>query len=394
MSTSERSYDVVVFGATGFTGRLAAEYLARKGREEPVRWAIAGRSAPRLAEVKAALTAIDPACASLGVLEATSNDPASLERLAAQTRVVLTTVGPYAEHGEPLVAACIKEGTDYVDITGEPDFVDGLLDRHHAAARARGVRIVSCCGFDSIPHDLGALFTVEQLPRAAPITVEGFVRAKGTFSGGTWQSAIGAMGNLLGRAKRPREQASSGRTVRGIKPRIRHELRLGAWVCPLPTIDPQIVLRSARALDAYGPDFRYGHYVQVRSALSVAGLVFGVGAVVALAQIAPARELLRKVRGSGEGPSAEERAKGSFQVTFHGTSGAHRVVTQVSGGDPGYTETAKMVAESALCLALDGEKLSPRSSSGGVLTPAEAMGDVLIARLQKAGIRFEVLEKS
>jgi len=394
MSTSERSYDVVVFGATGFTGRLAAEYLARKHSEEPFRWAIAGRSAARLAEVKAALTAIDPACASLGVLEATSNDPASLERLAAQTRVVLTTVGPYAEHGEPLVAACIKEGTDYVDITGEPDFVDGLLDRHHAAALARGVRIVSCCGFDSIPHDLGALFTVEQLPRDAPITVEGFVRAKGTFSGGTWQSAIGAMGNLRGRPKRPREQASSGRKVRGIKPRIHHEGRLGAWACPMPTIDPQIVLRSALALDIYGPDFRYGHYVQIRSALSLAGLVAGVGAVVALAQIPPARALLRKVRGSGEGPSAEERAKGSFKVTFHGSSGDHRVVTRVSGGDPGYTETAKMVAESALCLALDGEKLSPRSSQGGVLTPAEAMGDVLIERLQKAGIRFEVLEKS
>ena len=393
MSTSERSYAIVVFGATGFTGRLAAEYLARKGREEPLRWAIAGRSAAKLAEVKAALTAIDPACASLGVLEATSNDPASLSRMAAQTRVVLTTVGPYAEHGEPLVAACIKEGTDYVDITGEPDFVDGLLDRHHAAARARGVRIVSCCGFDSIPQDLGALFTVEQLPRDAPITLEGFVRAKGSFSGGTWQSAVGVMANLRSRSKRPREQASSGREVRAIKPRIHHEGSLGAWACPMPTIDPQIILRSARALDVYGPDFRYGHYLQVRSGLSLAGLVVGVGAVVALAQIPPARELLRKIRGSGEGPSVEERAKGSFKVTFHGTSGDHRVVTRVSGGDPGYTETAKMVAESALCLALDSERLSSHSAQGGVLTPAEAMGDVLIERLQKVGIRFEVLEK-
>jgi short subunit dehydrogenase-like uncharacterized protein len=390
MSESQRSYDVVVFGATGFTGRLAAEYLARKGLEKPLRWAIAGRSAARLGEVKAALVAVDPACASLGVIEASSGDAASLERMAAQTRVVLTTVGPYAEHGEPLVAACIREGTHYVDITGEPDFVDGLLDRHHAAARERGVRVVSCCGFDSIPHDLGALFTVKQLPSDAPISVEGFVRAKGTFSGGTWQSAIGAMASLRGRARRPREQATSGRKVRGIKSRIRYESRLGAWACPMPTIDPQIVLRSARALDVYGPDFRYGHYVQVRSGLSLAGLVVGVGAVVALAQIGPARELLRKVRGSGEGPSVEERARSFFKVTFHGTSGERRVVTQVSGGDPGYTETAKMVAESALCLALDGDELS---SPGGVLTPAEAMGEVLIRRLEKAGIRFEVIEK-
>jgi short subunit dehydrogenase-like uncharacterized protein len=389
MSASERSYDVVVFGATGFTGRLAAEYLARKGLETPIRWAIAGRSAARLAEVRAALAAIDPACASLGILEASSGDPASLERMARQARVILTTVGPYAEHGEPLVAACIKEGAHYVDITGEPDFVDGLLDRHHASARAAGVRIVNCCGFDSIPHDLGALFTVKQLPAGAPMTVEGFVQAKGTFSGGTWQSAIGAMGNLRGRPKRPREEATSGRKVRGIKPRIRHEARLGAWVCPMPTIDPQIVLRSARALEAYGPDFRYGHYVQIRSALTLAGLVVGVGAVVALAQIPPARELLRKVRGSGEGPSEAERASGRFRVTFFGEGGGQRVVTRVSGGDPGYTETAKMVAESALCLAFDGDRLS---SPGGVLTTAVAMGDVLIDRLQKVGIRFEVIE--
>jgi short subunit dehydrogenase-like uncharacterized protein len=391
MSESQRSYDVIVFGATGFTGRLAAEYLARKALEQPLRWAIAGRSAARLAEVKAALVAVNPACGDLGVLEASSADPASLERMAAQARVVLTTVGPYAEHGEPLVAACIKEGTHYVDITGEPEFVDGLLDRHHAAARERGVRIVNCCGFDSIPHDLGALFTVKQLPSGAPITVEGFVRAKGTFSGGTWQSAIGAMAKLRDRPKRSRSAAPSGRKVRGIKPRIRFEPRLRAWVCPMPTIDPQIVLRSARGLAAYGPEFRYGHYVQIRSAVSLAGLVVGVGAVVALAQIGPARELLRKVRGSGEGPSAEERAKGSFKVTFHGTSGSARVVTRVSGGDPGYTETAKMVAESALCLAFDGDELP---SAGGVLTPAEAMGETLIGRLQKVGIKFEVLESA
>jgi short subunit dehydrogenase-like uncharacterized protein len=391
MSASERTYDLIVFGATGFTGRLAAEYLARKGLETPIRWALAGRSAARLAEVRTALAAIDPACASLDLIEATSSDAASLERMAARARVILTTVGPYAEHGEPLVAACIKEGTHYVDITGEPDFVDGLLDRHHASARERGVRIVNCCGFDSIPHDLGALFTVAQLPAGAPIKVEGFVRAKGTFSGGTWQSAIGAMGNLRGRKRRPREQASSGREVHAVKPRIRHERRLGAWVCPMPTIDPQIVLRSARALDAYGPDFSYGHYVQIRSAISLAGLVVGVGAVVALAQLPPARELLRKVRGSGEGPSEAERAAGFFEVTFFGDSGSHHVVTRVSGGDPGYTETAKMVAESALCLAFDGDRLS---SPGGVLTPAVAMGGVLIERLKKAGIRFEVTEKS
>lgn len=396
--TSDRTYDVIVFGATGFTGRLVAEYLARKRQdasasdaaERHLRWAIAGRSSARLAEVKAAIEAIDPACSSVGIVEASSGDAASLERMARATRVVLTTVGPYAEHGEPLVEACIRAGTDYVDITGEPDFVDGLIERHDRAARDRGVRIVNTCGFDSVPHDLGALFTVTKLPAGEPIVLEGFVRAKGAFSGGTWQSALGAMAHLRGKKRGARPAPPpGGRSVRGLKGRVRYEKELRAWVCPLPTIDPQVVLRSARELGEYGPDFQYGHYLQIRSGLQLALGIAGVGAVVALAQLGPTRELLRKVRNPGEGPSAEERARGWFQVTFHGKSASRRVVTRVSGGDPGYAETSKMVSEAALCLAFDRERLPARA---GILTPAVAFGERLIERLLAAGIRFELLE--
>jgi short subunit dehydrogenase-like uncharacterized protein len=164
---NDRPFDVVVFGATGFTGGLVAEYLAEKARGGVFRWALAGRSKAKLEDVLQRVRAIDPE-AQPGLLEARSDDDASLERMAASCRVVLTTVGPYALHGEPLVAACIRAGTDYVDITGEPEFVNGLLHRHDAAARERGVRIVSCCGFDSIPHDLGALLhRPEARPRGA-----------------------------------------------------------------------------------------------------------------------------------------------------------------------------------------------------------------------------------
>lgn len=397
--TIDRTYDVIVFGATGFTGRLVAEYLATKGKEasalddaagRSIRWAIAGRNAGRLAEVKAALEAIDPACASVGVVEASSEDAASLERMASQARVVITTVGPYTTRGEPLVEACIRAGTDYADLTGEPEFVDRLVERHHEAARARGVRIVNCCGFDSIPHDLGALFTVTKLPAGEPIVVEGVVRAHGSFSGGTWQSLLEVMARP-GRGKREArsEEARGARKVQGLKARIRYEKGLRAWVCPMPTIDPKVVLRSARELDVYGPDFQYGHYMQVKSGLQLVVGIAGFGAVAALAKVGPARELLRKVRSPGEGPSAEERARSWFQVTFQGKSASRRVVTRVSGGDPGYSETAKMVAESALCMAFDRERLPARA---GVLTPAVAMGERLIERLQAAGIRFELLE--
>ncbi|WP_437581166.1 saccharopine dehydrogenase family protein [Sorangium sp. So ce887] len=397
--TIDRTYDVIVFGATGFTGRLVAEYLATKGKEasarddaagRSIRWAIAGRNAGRLAEVKAALEAIDPACSSVGVVEATSEDAASLDRMASQARVVITTVGPYSTRGEPLVEACIRAGTDYADLTGEPEFVDRLVERHHEAARARGVRIVNCCGFDSIPHDLGALFTVTRLPAGEPIVVEGIVRAHASFSGGTWQSLLEIMARG-GRGKREArsEGAHGARKVQGLKARIRYEKGLRAWVCPMPSIDPQVVLRSARELDVYGPDFQYGHYMQVKSGLQLVVGIAGFGAVAALAKVGPARELLRKVRSPGEGPSAEERARSWFQVTFQGKSASRRVVTRVSGGDPGYSETAKMVAESALCMAFDRERLPARA---GVLTPAVAMGERLIERLQAAGIRFELLE--
>ncbi len=392
--TSQREYDVVLFGASGFTGRLVAHYLAETARSTPLSWAIAGRSASKLASVKKEIASVLPDPASLPVIEASSDDPASLARLARQTRVVLTTVGPYALYGEPLVEACIQEGADYVDITGEPRFVNRMIERHDAAARAAGVRIVSCCGFDSIPHDLGALFTVEKLPQGEPITLEGFVRmGGGTFSGGTWQSALNEMGaGGFAAAKSPawaQAKLPGGRVVEELRPRVRKEPELGGWACPMPSIDPQVVLRSARALDIYGPDFRYGHNLVISSALKLAGAAVAMGAVVGLSQFGPTRALLSRLRPSGEGPSASQRARSWFQVTFRGEASSRRVLTRVSGGDPGYGETSKMVAESALCLAFDKDKLPPHV---GVLTPAVAMGDALITRLQAAGIRFELLE--
>ncbi|TKD05037.1 saccharopine dehydrogenase family protein [Polyangium fumosum] len=391
--TTEREYDVVLFGATGFTGRLVAHYLAETSRKTPLRWALAGRSKGKLEGVQREIASVLPPGSSLPLLEASSDDAASLARLARSARVVLTTVGPYAVHGEPLVEACIREGADYVDLTGEPSFVNRLIERHHEDARKAGVRIVNCCGFDSIPHDLGALYTVQKLPKGEPITLEGFVRTTGSFSGGTWQSLLNEMGGVGFAAGNARPWAKDplpdGRIVEELRPRVRKEPELGGWACPMPSIDPQIVLRSARALDVYGPDFRYGHNLVFSSPLVLAGVTLGMGTIVGLSQIGPARKLLSRLRPSGEGPSAEKRARSWFEVTFRGRSSSRRVLTRVSGGDPGYGETSKMIAESALCLAFDRDRLAPHV---GVVTPAAGMGEVLIERLQAAGIRFEVLE--
>jgi short subunit dehydrogenase-like uncharacterized protein len=385
-----RAYDIVLFGATGYTGGLTAEYLARQA-PATARWALAGRNQAKLEAVRARLAGINSACATLDLLVADATAPEALERVAQSARVIITTVGPYILHGEPLVAACAAAGTDYVDLTGEPEFVDLMWLRYHDQARESGARLVHCCGFDSIPHDLGAYFTVQQLPENVPIRLEGFVRAGGTFSAGTYHSAINAFGRArhymkTQKARRAREERPEGRKIGSVKAGVHYEKSLGTWVVPFPTIDPQVVRRSAAALDRYGPDFSYGHYVQIKRLAGVAGLIGGVGTLFALAQLKPTRDWLLARKTSGEGPTPEQRAKAWFRVRFHGLGGGKLVTTEVTGGDPGYGETSKMLAESALCLAFD--TLPKRA---GQLTPAAAMGNALIERLQKNGIKFAVV---
>jgi short subunit dehydrogenase-like uncharacterized protein len=385
-----RPFDIVLFGATGFTGGLTAEYLARHA-PEGTRWALAGRSPEKLARVRDRLAAIEPACAELELLEADAGDAGALRDAAERTHVAATTVGPFLKLGEPLVAACAAAGTDYADLTGEPEFVDRMYVRHHETAVASGARLVHACGFDSIPHDLGVLFTVEQLPEGVPLTVRGYVSVAGKPSAGTFHSAVTqfSRGRQAGSAhlERRRKEPKPQRKVSSVKDPARYERSLGAWALPLPTIDPQVVKRSAGALERYGPDFSYGHYAAVKQLPVALGAVGGVGAIFALSQLPPARNWLLGRMKSGDGPTPERREKSWFRVRFVGEGGGRRVVTEVSGGDPGYDETAKMLAESALCLATD--NLPPTS---GQVTTAVAMGDALIERLRAQGIGFEVLE--
>jgi len=383
---ADRSWDVAILGATGFTGNLTARYLAAHMPTQ-ARWAIAGRSRAKLEAVRAGLP---ESAQEVGVIEADVEDPASMAELAEQTRVLITTVGPYLSYGEPAVAACAQAGTDYVDLTGEPEFVDQMWLRYHDRAQESGARIVHSCGFDSIPYDLGALFTVQQLPEGVPIALEGFVRAGGKFSGGTMHSAINAMGRLregarVARERRQREPRADGRIVKGVRGAPHRDERAGGWVVPFPTIDPQTVLRSARALPRYGPQFTYSHYLVAGSLPLLAGLATGAGGVILLAQLPQTRNLLLKIKSPGEGPSAEQRAKSWFKVTLAARAAGQEIVTEVRGGDPGYDETSKMLAESAMCLAFD-----ELPQSAGQVTPAVAMGNALIDRLRAGGIEFRI----
>ncbi|MFE1995422.1 saccharopine dehydrogenase family protein [Streptomyces parvulus] len=385
LKKADRPYDIVLFGATGFVGELTARYLAAHA-PEGLRWAVAGRDEEKLGRLRAGL----PGGSDPGVLRADVSDPDSLRELAGRARVVATTVGPYVRYGDALAAACAESGTDYLDLTGEPEFVDLTYVRHDARARETGARLVHACGFDSVPHDLGVYFTVRQLPEGVPLTVDGFVSVDATFSGGTFASALGqfARGRQLRAAaveRRRHEPRLVGR--RAVTPTGAPHFagEVGAWALPLPTIDAQVVRRSAKALDRYGPDFRYRHYAAVRHLPVAVGGVAAVGALLAAAQVPPARRWLSGRLRPGEGPSAEKRARSWFSVRFVGEGGGRRVFTEVSGGDPGYDETAKMFAEAALCLALDA--LPPTS---GQVTTAVAMGDALTERLRAAGIGFRV----
>jgi short subunit dehydrogenase-like uncharacterized protein len=390
--TVGRRYDLVLFGATGFTGGLTARYLAANG-PKGLRWALAGRNREKLEAVRSGLEDVLSLRVPVpNLVEADATDAEAMAKVAGSAKVVATTVGPYALYGEPLVAACAAAGSDYVDLTGEPEFVDRMWLGYHEQARQSGARLAHCCGFDSIPHDLGAYFTVKQLPEGVPLTVNGYVRMGAQFSGGTFHSAINAFARgrqTVSAAKRRRqiEQRPPGREVHSASPRLRRNPKLGGWTAAFPTIDGPVVRRSAAALERYGPDFTYGHNIVAKHLHSLAGGAAGVGAAALLAPLPPTRKLLLKAKSPGEGPSEEVRAKSWFKVTFVGEGGGERVVTEVSGGDPGYGETSKMLAESALCLAFD-----ELPEAAGQVTTAQAMGDALLARMQDAGISFRVLE--
>jgi len=385
-----RDHDIVVLGATGFTGELTAAYLAEHA-PDGLRWALAGRNQAKLEAVRTRLAKIDPTLVDLPLVQADSSDAASLAALAESTSVVITTVGPYLEYGEPLVAACAAAGTDYVDLTGEPEFVDRMYLAHHDTAVASGARIVHACGFDSIPHDLGAWFTVQQLGSTDPITLRGVVRAGAMASGGTFHSAMGAFSRARQMreamvARRKKEPRPVGRKSRAVAGKPGRDKTLGYWLLPMPTIDPFVVARSGAALESYGPDFRYSHFAGLKTLRYTAGAVAGASGMMVAAQIKPVRNFLKSRIKQGDGPSEARRAKSWFTVDFIGTSGNRTVHTRVAGGDPGYSETAKMLAESALCLALDD---NPKTS--GQVTTATAMAENLLARLQKAGMTFETV---
>ena len=402
MDTS-REHDIVLHGATGFVGALVAAYLAGAAHAD-VRIALSGRSREKLERTRAELPS---SAQGWPLVVADAADPTALAALAASTRVVVSTVGPYATHGLPLVEACARAGTHYADLTGEVLFVREAIDRCDALARESGARIVHSCGYDSVPSDLGVLLLHEAAGELADVRL--VATAKGGFSGGTVASMRAQM-DAMRHDPAARRLAADPHALspdRGAEPAPVQppdagppsRLRDGTWTAPfiMAGYNTRIVRRSNALTDwSYGRGLRYGELMGcgrgVRGAAAAGGVTAGlVGALAGMSAAmttAPTRALLDRVLPApGSGPSAAARAAGWFRSELHAVaSGGRRFRAVVAGpGDPGYAATAVMLGESALCLAEDA--LPDRAGS---LTPATAMGTALVERLRKAGHTYDV----
>ena len=404
---ADRPLDVVVFGATGFVGRLTARYLAEHAPPDAT-VGLAARSRDRLSRVHDDL---GEAAAGWELIAADSSDRASLDEMVARTRAVATTVGPYRRYGMPLVEACLAAGTHYADLSGEFTFMRETAQRHHVRGERSGARIVHACGFDSIPSDLGVLLLHEAAAADDAGDLEDttlVVRAvRGGFSGGTVASLTGLIDELrsdreLLRAAMDPYSLSPDRSAEpdlgrqlDIVPIGRDE-ELGGWIGPfvMAPANARIVRRSnSLQAWAYGRRFRYREVMAFGSgptgAAKAAGVSAALAALAAGVSVPPMRSLLdRFLPDPGEGPSEEKQRKGFFRLEVHTrtSTGAPYVARVAAQGDPGYAATAVMLGESALCLARDGDRLPDRA---GVLTPATAMGDALVERLRAAGQTFE-----
>lgn len=398
---NDRELDLVLFGATGFTGRLAARYLAANAPAS-LRWAIAGRDRLKLEVLRRELGPVAPT----GTLSVDSKDREAVADMTRSARVVASTAGPFAIYSDPVVEACVASRTHYADITGETPWVLRLIERHHARAAAEGTRIVPLCGFDAIPSDLGSWMVVDWIRRelAQPTrrVRAAFTIGGGGLNGGTAASALSmaesgdmrALGNPFLLVPRERRQGLEAR----LRTRPSWDVRLGRWLAPFVMApgNTQVVLRSA-ALSTergspYGPTFAYEEALELKGRLA-AGAITGALALSGVAlRTRVGRALLRRlVPAPGQGPSEEAMARGFFRTRLLGEASDGRLALgELSyAGDAGNRSTVLMLSESALALALDSDRL-PGQPAGGVLTPATALGEVLVERLRRAGVRAAV----
>ncbi|MGZ4896494.1 MAG: saccharopine dehydrogenase family protein [Candidatus Angelobacter sp.] len=409
---TDRQYDVVLYGASGFTGRQTIQYFVRNAGPA-IRWAIAGRNRQAL---EAARAQAGESANSVDILVADAQDQQAVAAIVSRTRILLSTAGPFSLYGNKIVDACVRYKTHYVDITGETSWVRDLIDRYHDRAAADGTRIIPCCGFDSIPSDLGTYLVARHIKsqlRADCREVKSFYQIRGGLNGGTFASASNAQAS--GHAARMREpfllNPPKAHTAEELKlnrdPReARFDSDIRAWSTPfiMGVANTRIVRRSAGLFEQwqepYGPDFRYQEYQKIPPPMARAkayGMLAALGILQATLQSSAGRRLLKSLAPRpGQGPSQKTMDNGFFRCDLVGIASDGRKVYGVVSdkGDPGNRATVKFLCESALSLALNADRLPGGQQRGGVLTPATGLGDVLVERLRKAGMRLETTDQA
>ncbi len=406
---AKREFDLVIWGATGFTGQLVVEYLVETyGLDGEIHWAIAGRNQKKLEAVRASCLPAKQR-KQLSIIIADSGDPDSLASLVAQTRVLCSTVGPYAKYGTPLVAACAEAGTHYCDLTGEVHWMAQLIPSYQANAEASGARIVHTCGFDSVPFDLGTWYLQQAILEKHGVAARQVKTRVGRFAGAASGGTIASMLNMMEEAGR--DPSISGLVAnpyalypQGVAPGKDVADQTGPlfdadfhqWTSPfiMAVVNTRVVRRSNALLGfPWGEDFRYDEAMLNRSRYYATGASLASGAGMAAMALGPTRKLAQRfLPKPGEGPTRKQREAGHYEIFFLGIHPQDRtmdMVAKVTGDmDPGYGSTSKMLGEAAVCLAKD--KLDV---AGGFWTPASAMGTKLVDRLtQNAGLTFEIID--
>jgi short subunit dehydrogenase-like uncharacterized protein len=409
----ERQYDVILYGASGFTGRQTVQYFAGNTRPSEVRWAIAGRNRQAL---EAAREQAGEDARSADILVADAQDQQGVDAIVSKTRILLSTAGPFSLYGSKIVDACVRCKTHYVDITGETPWVRDLMDRYHDRAAADGTRIIPCCGFDSVPSDLGTYLVARHIQKVLGSDcreVKGFYQISGGLNGGTFASASNAQAS--GAAVRMREpfllnpvKTHSEKEIRLNRDpqEARFDADIGAWATPfvMGMANTRIVRRSAGLFEQwnepYGPEFRYQEFQKFGPPMARAkafAMLAGLAALQAGLKSSVGRRLMKSLAPKpGQGPSQKTMDNGFFRCHLVGIAADGRKIygTVSDKGDPGNRATVKFLCESALSLALNADQLPGGQQRGGVLTPVTGLGDVLVSRLQKAGMRLETTDQA
>ena len=408
---SSRQYDLIILGASGFTGRLVVEYLlANYGTDGDLKWAIAGRNQEKLEEIRALYMA-DNEQSALPIVVADSNDPQSLQALVTQTRVLCTTVGPYAMYGTPVVAACVAAGTHYCDLTGEVQWMAKVISQYQNAALESGARIVHTCGFDSIPFDLGVWLLQDTMMKRHGVPAREIKTRIGRFSGAASGGTIASMLNMMVEASADPNIIEIIKDPYSLNPKgtgggpdgpdqstARFDPDFDQWTSPfiMAAVNTRVVRRSNALLGfPWGKDFSYGEATLCKSRYVALRATFASWTGMLAMAMGPTRKLAQRfLPKPGEGPSQTVREAGFYEVIFHGIhphDKSRDMRLKVTGDmDPGYGSTSKMLAEAAVCLAKDDIQVA-----GGFWTPASAMNQKLIERLVKnAGLAFAIIPTS